>query len=267
MGAIIEQFRERRIWRVLIAWPSVVFVLLQAIEFFINNYDLDARFLTVGMIIAICLFPAGIVWNWRHGEAGKQSFSLAEVSTYAVFGVATLMAAAWYWRVTPAQHDFMARQSFAARSVIVLPFENVNGDEELGYLTEGIAESLINWMSGLPDIRVVAKTAAFRFAGTSAETAALRREFDVDSALRGELEVQGENLVISASFVNLLDQSQIWGERFVRPLDEVIYLERSIVAALTDSLQLQLADDQGAPAASGSTDNPEAYRRSSVDTT
>jgi TolB-like protein len=142
-----------------------------------------------------------------------------------------------------------------------LPFENVNGDEELGYLTEGIAESLINWMSGLPDIRVVAKTAAFRFAGTSAETAALRREFDVDSALRGELEVQGENLVISASFVNLLDQSQIWGERFVRPLDEVIYLERSIVAALTDSLQLELSDDQAAPAASGSTDNPEAYRR------
>ena len=201
------------------------------------------------------------MWNWRHGEAGKQSFSLAEVSTYAIFGVATLMAAAWYWRVTPAQHDLMARQSAAARSVIVLPFENVNGDEELGYLTEGIAESLINWMSGLPDIRVVAKTAAFRFAGTPVETAALRREFDVDSALRGELEVQGENLVISASFVNLLDQSQIWGERFVRPLDEVIYLERSIVAALTDSLQLQLSDDQAAPAASGSTDNPEAYRR------
>ena len=261
MAGLLAQFRERRVWRVLIAWPSVAFVLLQAIEFFINNYDFDARFLTAGMIVAVGLFPAGILWNWRHGEAGKQSFTLIEVGTYAVLGVATMMVAAWYWRVTPAQHDLAARQSTAARSVIVLPFENVSGDEELGYLTEGIAESLINWMSGLPDIRVVAKTAAFRFAGTSVETAALRREFDVDSALRGELEVQGGNLVISASFVNLLDQSQIWGERLVRPLDEVIYLERSIVAALTDSLQLQLSDDQAAPAASGSTDNPEAYRR------
>lgn len=261
MGDLLEQFRERRVWRVLIAWPSVAFVLLQAIEFFINNYDLDARFLTAGMIVAVGLFPAGIVWNWRHGEAGTQQFSGTEVGTYLVAGVATLIAATWYWRVTPAQHDFVARQSPGTQSVIVLPFENVSGDDELGYLTEGIAESLINWLSGHPNIRVVAKSAAFRFAGTSVEPAELRREFDVDSALRGELDVQGENLVISASFVNLQDESQIWGERLVRPLDEVIYLERSIVSALTDSLHLQLSDEQGKPAASGRTDNPEAYRR------
>jgi len=258
---LVDQFRERRIWRVLVAWPSVAFVLLQAIEFFINNYDLDTRFLTTGMIVAVGLFPAGIIWNWRHGEVGRQQFSRTEVSTYVVFGVVTLMAASWYWRVTPAQQDSMARQSPAARSVVVLPFANVSGDDELGYLAEGVAESLINWMSGLPDIRVVAKSAAFRFAETSVDTAALRREFDVDSALRGELDLQGENLVISASFISLQDESQIWGERLVQPLDEVIYLERSIVAALTDSLQLQLSDDQATPAASGSTDNPEAYRR------
>ena len=85
MEELVEQFRERRIWRVLIAWPSVAFVLLQAIEFFINNYDLDTRFLTAGMIVAIGLFPAGIVWNWRHGEVGRQQFSRTEVSTYVVF--------------------------------------------------------------------------------------------------------------------------------------------------------------------------------------
>lgn len=261
MGGLLEQFRERRVWRVLVAWPSVAFVLLQAIEFFINNYDLDARFLTAGMIVAIGLFPAGIVWNWRHGEAGRQRFSSAEVSSYVLFGAATLLAVGWYWRETPVQRESPVRESPAVRSVIVLPFENVGGDDELGYLTEGIAESLINWLSGLPDVRVVAKTAAFRFAGTPVESAELRREFDVDTVLRGELELLGENLVISASFVSLQDESQIWGERLVQPLDEVIYLERSIVAALTDSLQLQLSDDQEKPAASGRTDNPEAYRR------
>ena len=101
MRGLVEQFRERRVWRVLIAWPSVAFVLLQAIEFFINNYDLDTRFLTAGMIVAIGLFPAGIVWNWRHGEAGRQQFSGIELSSYAVFGIATLIAATSYWRATP----------------------------------------------------------------------------------------------------------------------------------------------------------------------
>ncbi len=258
---LIEQFRERRVWRVLIAWPSVAFVLLQAIEFFINNYAIDTRFLTAGMIVTIGLFPAGIVWNWRHGEAGRQQFSRAEVSTYVVFGVATLMAAAWYWRVTPVTVEPVARQAPAARSIVVLPFENASANEELRYLTDGIAENLINWLSGFPDIRVVARTASFRFAKSGAGIEALQQEFAADSVIHGRLELVGENLVVSASLTSLRDESQLWGEKLVRPLDEVIYLERSIVAAIKDSLQLELSDEQGKSAASGSTDNPEAYRR------
>jgi len=261
MGGLIEQFRERRVWRVLIAWPSMAFVLLQAIEFFINNYDLDTRFLTAGMIVAVGLFPVGIVWNWRHGEAGRQRFSRVEVSSYVVFGVATLMAAAWYWRVTPATVEPLARQTLATRSIVVLPFENASGNEELRYLTDGIAENLINWLSGFPDIRVVARTASFRFAESGAGIEKLQQEFGADSAIRGRLELVGDNLVVSASLTSLHDESQLWGEKLVRPLDEVIYLERSIVAAIKDSLQLQLSDKQQNPAASGRTDNPEAYRR------
>lgn len=261
MGGLIEQFRERRIWRVLIAWPSVAFVLLQAIEFFINNYDFDTRFLTAGMIVAIGLFPAGIVWNWRHGEVGRQQFSGAELSSYAVFAVATLIAAIWYWQATPATVQPNVRHTVAARSVVVLPFENASGDEELRYLSDGIAENLINWLSGIPGLRVVSKTASFRFAETPFQDGALRQEFGVDSAIRGKLDVHGDNIVISASFTNLHDDSQIWGERLIRPLDEVIYLERSIVAAMKDSLQLRISGESETSAASGSTDNPEAYRR------
>ena len=261
MGGLLEQFRERRVWRVLVAWPSVAFVLLQAIEFFINNYDLDTRFLTAGMIVAIGLFPAGIVWNWRHGEAGRQQFSGIELSSYAVFGIATLIAATSYWRATPATIEPVASQAVAARSVVVLPFENDTGNEELRYLSDGIAENLINWLSGLPGLRVVSKTASFRFAETPFQDGALQQAFGVDSAIRGKLEVHNDNIVISASFTDLRDDSQIWGERLVRPLDEVIFLERSIVAAIKDSLQLRISSDSETSAASGNTDNPEAYRR------
>jgi len=261
MGGLLEQFRERRVWRVLVAWPSVAFVLLQAIEFFINNYGIDSRYLSVGMIVAIGLFPAAIVWNWRHGEAGRQQFSGAELTSYAVFGIATLIATSWYWRETPVTVEPVASQPVAARSVVVLPFENDSGDGGLKYLSDGIAENLINWLSGLPGLRVVSKTASFRFAETAFQDGALKREFGVDSAIRGKLEVHGDNIVISASFTNLRDNSQIWGERLIRPLDEIIFLERSIVAAIKDSLQLRISGETETSAASGSTDNPEAYRR------
>ena len=86
MANLIAAFRERRIWRVLVAYPSVTFIWLQAVEFFINNYGFDGRWLTVSLIVAVVLFPAAVIWNWQHGEKGSQSFSKPEVGAYVVFG-------------------------------------------------------------------------------------------------------------------------------------------------------------------------------------
>lgn len=257
----VQQLRDRRIWRVLVAYPSVAFVLLEAIEFFTSNYGLDTRALTVGLIIAIVLFPAAFIWNWLHGEEGRQEFTGYELSSYFVIGVAALVAAGWYLKTSAAPAQVHAATGETVTSVVVLPFENVTGNEELTYLTEGISENLINWLASVPGIRVVSKSAAFRYRGDAFDNEALTQEFGADSAIRGSLDTRGEQLVISASFSRLDDDSQLWGERLVRPLDEVIFLERSIVSAIKDSLALRLNDAQGRAAASGSTDNPEAYRR------
>lgn len=245
----------------LVAYPGVAFVLLEAVEFFISNYGLDERSLTVGLILAIGLFPAAVVWNWRHGEVGQQAISRSEVSSYVVFGVAAVAAAGWYVKNFPAPSDIYPATDAPVTSIVVLPFENASGDEDLSYLTQGISENLINWLAGFAKIRVVSKSAAFRYSGDAFENDALVREFGVDSVIRGSLGTRGDQLVISASFTRLADDSQLWGERLVRPLDDVIFLERSIVSAIKDSLALRLKDGQSRTAASGSTDSPEAYRR------
>jgi len=261
MQRFVQELKDRRIWRVLVAYPSVAFVLLEAIEFFVSNYGLDERSLTVGLLLAIGLFPAAVVWNWRHGEEGQQAFSRTEVGSYVVFGVAAVAAAGWYLKNSPAPSDVYSGADAPVTSIVVLPFENASGNEDLTYLTQGISENLINWLASLPGIRVVSKSAAFRYSGDAFENEALVREFGADSVIRGSLGTRSDQLVISASFTRLADDSQLWGERLVRPLDEVIFLERSIVSAIKDSLSIKLNDGQGRSAASGSTDSPEAYRR------
>jgi TolB-like protein len=259
MHKLLTQLKERRIWRVLVAYPSMTFVLLQVVEFFINNYELDARYLTAGIILAVVLLPAAVVWNWRHGEVGQQPIAKTEIGTYFISALAAVAAIAWYWSSTPADLRTARQDLEPARSVAVMPFENIGGDAEAQYLCDGIAESLINWLATIPDVRVVSKGAAFRLRDKMHDTAALAAELGVESVITGNLVRNGDKVLVSASMVDLRNDSQIWGARMVQPSEDVIYLERSIVAAIKDGLRLKVTDSADALIASGGTDNPKAY--------
>lgn len=259
MDKLMAAFRERRIWRVLVAYPSVTFIWLQAVEFFINNYDLDERFLTVSLIAAIVLFPAAVIWNWQHGEAGSQSFSKPEIGAYAVFGIAAILSGSWYWNATPASMRVTDIDYAPARTVAVMPFENAGGDADVQFLCDGIAESLINWLATVDDIKVISKSAAFRLRDYADDTARIADALGVDGIVRGKLERVGDQVVVSTSFVDTRDDSQLWGERLVQPADEVIYLERSIVETIKAGLRIEVAGDGASLTAAEGTDNPAAY--------
>ena len=255
---LLDKLIERRIWRVLVAYPSVTFIWLQVVEFFINNYDFDHRLLTVSLIGAVVFFPAAVVWNWKHGEAGAQAFSKPEVGTYIVFSAAAIVSGWWYWQSTPPVDNTFDRPA-AATTLAVMPFENASNDPEVQFLCDGIAESLINWLATVPDVRVTSKSASFRLRDVAEDTARIAGELGVDAVVRGRLERIGDQVVISTSLVDTRDESQLWGERLVRPADEVIFLERSIVDAIKDGLSLEVSESQRRLSASGGTDDPQAY--------
>ena len=100
MKNILEELKERKIWRVLIAYPGVSFVLLQAVEFFINNYDLDARYLSATFIACIAFLPVALIWNWYHGETGHQDFRKAEIGAYGLFTLVAISLVGWFWLST-----------------------------------------------------------------------------------------------------------------------------------------------------------------------
>jgi TolB-like protein/Flp pilus assembly protein TadD len=171
-----------------------------------------------------------------------------------------LLSASWYWNVTPPELRKNSEVSEAIRTIAVMPFENPAGDPEIQYLCDGIAESLINWLATVPDVKVVSKSASFRMREDTDNTSRLADALDVDSVLRGKLEMVNGQVSISASLVDTRDETQLWGERLSRPGNEVLSLERSIVSAITDGLSLKVSQQAG-QATTGGTDSDEAYQR------
>jgi TolB-like protein len=261
MRTLLTKFKDRRIWRLLVAYPSVTFIWLQAVEFFINNYDLDERLLSASIIVAVALFPAALIGSWRHGEEGAQTVSKGEIGAYLFFGAAAVLLVSWYWSNGPAIEAERELAYQPARKIAVMPFENASEDPSVQFLCDGIAESLINWLATVPDVKVVSKSAAFRMRDRADDAALIGSTLGVDGVVRGRLEKIGEQIVISTSFVDTRDDSQLWGDREVRPFGEIIYLERSIVDSIKNGLRLTVENSKSASTASSGTDNAEAYER------
>jgi len=259
--AFFEQLKRRKIWRTLVAYPSVSFALLQAAEFLINNYGLDARYLTATFIACAVFFPVALIWNWNHGESGSQAFKKSEIGAYAMFSVIAVGLVSWFWLTTERVSPALQAEAEPVNSIAVMPFQNPGDDADVQYLCDGIAESLINWLAAQDGVKVSSKSASFRLREIATDPVEVGEKLGVDSVLQGRLEKVGEQVVISASLVDTRDGSQIWGERLMRPDNELLYLERNIVDAITRGLHITVTNPGSKLAASGGTNNPDAYEK------
>jgi TolB-like protein/Tfp pilus assembly protein PilF len=148
----------------------------------------------------------------------------------------------------------------AITSVAVLPFENVNGDAAIEYLSDGISESLINKLSSLAGLRVISRTSAFAFKGKKMDPGEIGRKLGVDALILGSLAQRGTALAITAELVRVNDASQMWGEKYSRRADDMLQVEGEIASTIAQTLRHQLSGEEKARLARAATADPEAYR-------
>ena len=125
-------------------------------------------------------------------------------------------------------------------SLAVLPFVSASADPNAEYLSEGITESLINSFSQLPQLKVIARTTAFRYKGKDIDTKVIRGELRVDAIIVGKVIVQGDTLIVQADLLNAADGSQIWGTRYARKLQDIFAVQEQIANEIAQKLRLRL---------------------------
>ena len=146
------------------------------------------------------------------------------------------------------------------RSIAVLPFANADGNPDTEYLSDGISESLINSLSKLPGVKVIARSSSFRYKGKEADPQEVARALGVDSILTGRVVQRGDNLLISAELVNADDKTQVWGDQYNRKLADILTVQDEITKRISETLLLRLSGEQQQRLTKRYSDNVEAYQ-------
>lgn len=155
---------------------------------------------------------------------------------------------------------FVRNRPTAIESIAVLPFQNTSGDPNAEYLSDGIAESLINSLTQLQQLRVVARTTAFRYKGKDVDPQQAGRDLKVRAVLSGRVQQMGDMLNIQVDLVDVTTGAQLWGEEYNRKAADVLAVKQDIAREVTDKLRLRLSGEEQRQLAKRETTNPEAYQ-------
>ncbi len=125
-------------------------------------------------------------------------------------------------------------------SIAVLPFVDMSPAKDQEYFCDGISESLINELTQLRDLKVIARTSAFSFKGQSLDIREIGRKLGVGTVLEGSIQKAGNRLRITAQLVKVADGYHLWSERLDREMDDVFAIQDEITLAIVDMLKVKL---------------------------
>jgi serine/threonine protein kinase/Tfp pilus assembly protein PilF len=148
----------------------------------------------------------------------------------------------------------------AIGSVAVLPFVNVGADPSTEYLSDGITDGLINSLSQLPNLKVIARSSVFRYKGQEADPQTVGRNLKVLAVLTGRVHRLDDTLSVSAELADARDNSHIWGAQYNRKLSDVLALQEEISKEISEKLQLKLSGEEAKLLAKRYTEDNEAYQ-------
>jgi TolB-like protein/tetratricopeptide (TPR) repeat protein len=147
-----------------------------------------------------------------------------------------------------------------ANSIAVLPFVNASRDPDGEYLSDGIAESIINSLSRVGQIKVMPRSTVFRYNGQDADPQSIGRELHVRVVLTGRVIQRGDTLVVSTELIDVAEGMQLWGERYNRKVSDIFELEEEIARKISESLRVTLTGEDQKRLAKRHTENSEAYQ-------
>ncbi len=143
-------------------------------------------------------------------------------------------------------------------SIAVLPFQNMSGEADQEYFSDGITEDLITDLSNLSGVLVIARNSTFTYKGRSVDVRQVGREFNVSHVLEGSVRRAGGRVRITAQLVESASGHHIWAERYDRNLEDVFAIQDEITQKIVTALDVRLLHGEQAAGWRKSLRRPEA---------
>src|SRR5437667_8482915 len=263
------ELKRRNVYKVAIAYAVVAWLLMQVASQIFPFFEIPNWAVRLVVLLLVIGFPIALVIAWAFEltpEGLKRTESADELPKKSVrsrtwiyvviIAGAVSVGVFFLGRYTSSKES----AELPAKSIAVLPFDNQNRDPNTDYLSDGIPESIINSLSQLPQLRVMARSTVFSYKGKDVDPRKVGNDLEVRAVLMGKLIQQGDSLTIRAELVNVADGTEIWGQQYNRELADVFAVQEEIAKEISEKLSLKLSGAERQQLAKRPTENLKAFQ-------
>lgn len=238
----LEEIKDRKIIRWIIAYAAAAWALLQVVQFLAGVYTWPPAILRLLPVLLAAGLLATIVLAWFHGEKGEQRATTLEIGMLT--GICVLAGGAMFVaRQSVASHDdaeTAAAPVLSQASVAVLPFENFSADRQQEYFSDGITEEILNALAQVNGLQVAARTSSFAVKGQKLQADEIGRRLHVAHVLEGSVRKVGNRVRITAQLINARNGYHIWSQAYTRDMSDVLALQDEIARNVASVLRVKL---------------------------
>lgn len=282
-AGFFARLKHRKLVQWALAYIAASFALIQVLDVVVSRFDWPAEFERVIILALAVGFAVMLVVAWYHGEKGQLRASGAELLLIAlvlaigggllwkfagaaahrdVTANSTAHAAPAMQRVAAAASaggDASSGPAIPAKSIAVLPFENLSDNKDNVYFSDGLSEEILNSLARIDGLRVIGRTSSFQFKGKDVDSRTIGARLGVANLLEGSVRREGERARVTAQLIRASDGTQLWSQTYDRTVTDSLAVQLDIAEQVAGVLDVVLDDKQRARMRAAGVKNVDAF--------
>src|SRR5258705_3734138 len=250
MTEFFQRLKQRKLVQWAIAYVAVAFALLQGIDIVAQQFGWPEgvrRGITLGLIVG---FFVTLVLAWYHGERGAQRVGDTEL---LIIGLVLALGGGFLWRFAAARSadnktatmPNESRSVINAKSIAVLPFENLSRDPDNAYFTDGVQDEILTYLAKIADLKVISRTSVLQYkSGVARNLREIAQQLGVANVVEGSVQRSGNRVRVNAQLIDARTDAHLWAQTYDRDLADVFAIQSEIAKAIADQLQAKLSPSE-----------------------
>jgi TolB-like protein/Flp pilus assembly protein TadD len=271
--SFFAELKRRNVYKVAVAYAVVAWLTIQAASIFLPAFNAPQWAMQVVILILVVGFPIALVFSWAfeitpEGIVRESEVSADQSITHhtgrkivaLTIVLAVVATGLLIFQLIRRGSKSPSAATISNKSIAVMPFDNLSGDPQNAYFSEGVQDEILTRLAKIAELKVISRTSTQRFKTAPNDLRQIAQQLGVANILEGSVQKANDQVRVNVQLINALTDTHLWADTYDRKLTDIFAVETEIAKTVADVLKAKLTGSEEHVIAARPTENTEAHQ-------